>query len=162
MLRMTEKQYKAYMKKLGLTPVELSENAAKQKYHNVHVYIYEDGFVAYGKPVTSHRKLIQKFDSIKEYKRCCELRLLEKAGAIKKLQCQVPMVIQESFVDSDGVKQRALVYKADFTYEENGDYIVEDVKGFDYKKKKFICTQAFKQKWKLLKALYPDKKFRLY
>ena len=162
MLHMTKKQYEAYMKKLGLPPVKTPKEPSKQKYRNIRVYVYEDGFISYGIRETVHGAVIEKFDSIKEYKRCNELRMLERAGVIKNLQLQVPMVIQDSFVDNEGVRQRAIIYKADFTYEENGFEIVEDVKGFDYKTNKFLCTRAFQQKWKLLKALYPQKKFRLY
>jgi len=161
MLRMTEKEYQEYINKLGLPPV-VSLKTKKSKYRNVRVYIYVDGFISYGKPVEAHGELIEKFDSIKEYTRCCELRLLERAGKIKNLQRQVPMVIQKAFIDNDGLRQRAITYNADFTYEENGEDVVEDVKGFDYKTQKFLCTRAFNQKWKLLKALYPNKTFRLY
>ena len=54
------------------------------------------------------------------------------------------------------------VVLADFIYIKDGEEVVEDVKGYDMKKQKFICTRAFMQKWKMLKALYPNKKFRLY
>lgn len=164
MLRITEKQYLEYMQRLGLQPsnaVSSKKTEKTNKYRNIKVYVYEDGYVSYGS-IESHGKIIDKFDSVKEYNRYRELLLLEKAGMISGLKKQVPMVIQEAFVDNDGVKQKAIIYKADFIYKENGEEVVEDVKGFDKKKHKFIRTRAFIQKWKLLKALYPEKKFRLY
>ena len=153
MLRITEKQYREYMQRLGLQPNEVvmsKETKKKPKYRNVKVYVYEDGYVSH-EPVQNHGGLADRFDSIKEYNRYRELVLLEKAGIISNLQKQVPMVIQE-----------AIIYKADFIYIKDGEEVVEDVKGYDMKKQKFICTRAFMQKWKMLKALYPNKKFRLY
>ena len=164
MLRITEKQYREYMQRLGLQPNEVvmsKETKKKPKYRNVKVYVYEDGYVSH-EPVQNHGGLADRFDSIKEYNRYRELVLLEKAGIISNLQKQVPMVIQEAFIDNDGKKQRAIIYKADFIYIKDGEEVVEDVKGYDMTKKKFICTRAFMQKWKMLKALYPNKKFRLY
>jgi len=164
LLRITEKQYREYMQRLGLQPDEVvmsKETKKKPKYRNVKVYVYEDGYVSH-EPVQNHGGLADRFDSIKEYNRYRELVLLEKAGIISNLQKQVPMVIQEAFIDNDGKKQRAIIYKADFIYIKDGEEVVEDVKGYDMKKQKFICTRAFMQKWKMLKALYPNKKFRLY
>ena len=119
------------------------ETKKKPKYRNVKVYVYEDGYVSH-EPVQNHGGLADRFDSIKEYNRYREL------------------VFQEAFIDNDGKKQRAIIYKADFIYIKDGEEVVEDVKGYDMKKQKFICTRAFMQKWKMLKALYPNKKFRLY
>ena len=65
-----------------------------------------------------------KYDSEKEYNRYCELKLLERAGIIKDLQRQVEY---ELLPKQDG--ERAVKYKADFVYTENGKQIVEDVKG---------------------------------
>lgn len=73
-----------------------------------------------------------KFDSKLEARRYAELKLLEKAGEIKELELQKPFVIQPSFFDTDGKRQTAIKYYADFVYwEKRGDdwhYIVEDVK----------------------------------
>lgn len=81
------------------------------------------------------------FDSIKEYRRFCELSLLEKAGAITNLQRQVKFVLIPAQREPDtigkrgGVKKGKVIekecaYIADFVYEENGKTIVEDTKGF--------------------------------
>ena len=63
-------------------------------------------------------------DSIKEANRWCELKLLERAGKIRLLQRQVKF---ELIPKQDG--ERAVFYIADFTYIEDGKYVVEDVKG---------------------------------
>lgn len=70
------------------------------------------------------------FDSKKEYNRYVELALLEKVGQIKNLERQVKFkLIPNQYVDGKLV-ERAVTYKADFVYEENGQSVVEDVKGF--------------------------------
>lgn len=74
----------------------------------------------------------QKFDSKKEANRYQELLLLEKAGVIKNLSRQVKFVLIPSQRDESGkVIERECSYKADFVYyEEDGETVVEDVKGF--------------------------------
>ena len=67
----------------------------------------------------------QKFDSVKEYHRWGVLRLLERAGKISDLKRQVSF---ELIPKQEG--ERALTYIADFTYQENGELVVEDVKGY--------------------------------
>lgn len=70
------------------------------------------------------------FDSLKEAKRYQELLLLEKAGAITDLQMQVKYVLIPSQRINGKVIERECAYKADFVYKENGETIVEDVKGY--------------------------------
>lgn len=81
------------------------------------------------------------FDSRKEYRRFCELTLLERAGAITDLQRQVEFVLLPAQREEDtigvrgGVKkgktiELAVKYVADFVYKENGKTVVEDTKGF--------------------------------
>ena len=132
------------------------------KYLNVKVYVYEDGFVSYKNKVSNHGKLEHCYDSIKEYQRYNQLLLFERSGIIKNLRRQESLVIEPAFIDSEGKKQRAITYKADFCYEEDGKEVVEDVKAYDKKRNKFLGTETFHLKWKLLKARYPDKVFRLY
>lgn len=77
------------------------------------------------------------FDSSGEHKRYCELRLLERTGAIRDLkrQVKIPLIVngvQLSIENKNGAR-RKLNYVADFTYHENGIYVVEDFKGFDTK-----------------------------
>lgn len=70
------------------------------------------------------------FDSKREAKRYSELKLLERAGAIKDLQLQVRYELIPAF-DCDGKHYRPTCYIADFVYidAKTGKEIVEDVKG---------------------------------
>ncbi len=79
----------------------------------------------------------QKFDSTKEYRRWCELRLLERAGKIQCLQRQVKF---ELIPKQDG--ETACHYVADFVYQQDGRRIVEDAKGYK--------TDVYKLKKKLM------------
>jgi len=73
------------------------------------------------------------FDSKAEEHRAYELTLLESKGAIQDLQRQVKYtLIPAQYVDGKCV-ERAITYKADFVYKENGKTVVEDVKGFKTK-----------------------------
>lgn len=91
-----------------------------------------------------HSKKIVKdgitFDSLKEYRRYCNLALLEKAGLIQNLQRQVKYILIPAQREPDtvgkrgGLKKGKLIekecaYIADFVYTENGSLIVEDTKG---------------------------------
>lgn len=70
-----------------------------------------------------------RFPSIHESKRYRELKLLEKAGRISDLQLQVPFRLIDSQQIGGRVVERPVDYRADFTYVENGRYVVEDAKG---------------------------------
>ena len=72
------------------------------------------------------------FQSKKEANRYRELKLLLRAGAITDLRLQVPFELQPAFT-LNKKKIRAIHYIADFMYQENGAYIVEDAKGFKTK-----------------------------
>jgi hypothetical protein len=106
----------------GLNPHLQAEPKAKwSKYNNVKVEF--DGYV---------------FDSIKERARYIELRALQAAGEITDLLLQIPFELNEG-------GKYSLKYVADFTYWINGQYIVEDVKGFRtavYKKKKALMLKV--------------------
>jgi len=97
----------------------------------------------YGNKKFSYNGIV--FDSKREAKRYSELLLLERAGAITNLELQksfelIPAqyenVSREEYIKSKGKKtkgkclERAVTYKADFYYIENGKPIVEDTKGF--------------------------------
>lgn len=78
------------------------------------------------------------FHSRKELHRYEELLLLEKAGQIHNLRREVKYLLipcQREIVWKNGkprqgkVIERECSYIADFVYEENGQTIVEDVKG---------------------------------
>ncbi|MNH83831.1 hypothetical protein D3C73_362360 [compost metagenome] len=71
-----------------------------------------------------------QFDSQMEADRYQYLRLLEKAKLITELQTHPEFVLIEAFKKL-GKKKRGHKYKADFMYrDENGQQVVEDVKGF--------------------------------
>ena len=98
---------------------------ARSKYHNRK--ITRDG---------------ETFDSIKEYNRYCELKLLERAGEITELRRQVKFKLLPTMrepvceMSSQGVFKKGKViergvdYVADFVYKNKiGFDVVEDVKG---------------------------------
>lgn len=78
-------------------------------------------------------------DSRKEANRWVELNLLERAGEITNLKRQVEFLlippqyeeIKKGKKKKRKLVERAVVYRADFVYQdENGEIHVEDVKGF--------------------------------
>lgn len=72
------------------------------------------------------------FRSTKEGKRYIQLRFKQKMGFISDLKLQV---VFELITDGILIEK----YIADFTYIENGEYVVEDTKGkktSDYKRKR--------------------------
>ena len=73
------------------------------------------------------------FDSVKEFKRFCELSLLERAGEITDLKRQVRFELIPSQRIDGKVVERPVHYIADFVYQENGQTVVEDTKGFKTK-----------------------------
>lgn len=73
------------------------------------------------------------FDSKKEYLRFCELSLLEKAGMVTDLKRQVRFELIPSQRIDGKVVERPVHYVADFVYQENGQTVVEDTKGFKTK-----------------------------
>lgn len=89
-----------------------------------------------------------KFDSIKEKNWYMVLENYQRNGRIKELELQKKFELQESFVDNDGKKQRAINYIADFFYYDNKlkCYVAEDVKSeatrkdkvYNLKKKLFM------------------------
>ena len=83
------------------------------------------------------------YDSRKEAQRAQELRLMLRAGIISNLREQVPYELIPAQKNEYGkVIERAVVYKADFVYDENGKTVVEDVKG--------VITKEFVIKRKLM------------
>ena len=69
-----------------------------------------------------------KFDSKKEARRYMELRQLETVGRISDLKLQHTFTLQEAFTTESGERIQAIKYIADFTYMEDGKFVVEDVK----------------------------------
>ena len=100
----------------------------------------------------------ETFDSSKEYRRFCELKLLQRAGKISDLRRQVKFVLIPTQREPDvvgvrgGVKKGKVIeqecaYIADFVYlNEKGETVVEDTKGFktkDYIIKRKLMLFAF-------------------
>lgn len=92
------------------------------------------------------------FDSRAEGRRYQELRILEAAGEISDLTLQPEFVLQEAFLYR-GQRERAIKYRGDFQYLENGQVVVEDVKGY--------APEVFKLKAKLFRARYPHIELRI-
>lgn len=124
-MRLTDKQFKLF----------LGEQLEKQNKYKNKKAIY-DGIT---------------FDSIKEKNRYVALKQMEKLGIIKNLQLQVKFELQPSF-KYNGETIRSINYIADFTYYQDGKYIVEDVKG--------IRTKEYKIKKKLFLYKYQECEFR--
>ena len=82
------------------------------KYHNMRVVV--DGI---------------PFDSKKEAQRYRELSLLLRAGIIRDLELQKQYELIPAQRIGTKVVERAVKYKADFVYKENGETVVEDTKG---------------------------------
>ena len=95
----------------------------KSKYGNSRVYSIEHGH----------------FDSKMEFKRFNTLLILEKAGKIQDLKRQVRYRLEHEGMFFG-------VYIADFVYQQDGETIVEDVKGHK--------TQAYKTKKRLMKSIH--------
>jgi hypothetical protein len=93
-------------------------------------------------------------DSKMEAKRFLELLALEQQGEISGLTVHPRFPLTTSFKDQwSGEIQRAITYVGDFLYQGSDHPICEDVKG--------VRTEAFKIKWKMVKARYPDIEFVL-
>lgn len=133
----------------------------KNKYGNTKLYEYESGKISQNKKEENDGKVVAVYDSIKEYNRWCELRLLQKAGQIKNLQRQVRLVIQESFTYHNE-RIRAVEYVADFLYVKGDTTVIEDVKPFDNKTQRYRLTKDFSLKWKFLKHKYPEYYFEIF
>lgn len=95
------------------------------------------------------------FDSKREARHYCLLKMLARAGMIKDLVLQPVFLLQPKFRDSTGRAVRAIKYVADFQYVQcsNSKVIVEDVKGFK--------TPSFKIKEKMFLLKYPEFIFRI-
>ena len=102
-----------------------------------------------------------EFDSRKEANRYCELKLLQRAGKIQNLELQkafelIPAQREAYTIGKRGgiikgkVIEKAVFYRADFVYTENGETVVEDVKGY----KGGVAYAVFTIKRKLLLYKY--------
>lgn len=75
------------------------------------------------------------FDSVKEYRRWCELKLLERAGKIVNLKRQLKFELIPSQKVDGKVVERPCNYIADFYYTDTETWqtVIEDTKGFKTK-----------------------------
>jgi hypothetical protein len=170
----TEEEYAAklaergnpfYTKETGWTPEGIAEMAHRAKPQ--HCGCPPNGHVSGCKVVFPATKKAHKygakrkevdgigFDSTAEANAYIKLRALEKSEEIHTLTTQPRFVLQEAFTDKEGRKHRAIEYRADFSFIKFGPCsrrIVVDVKG--------MATEAFKIKWKLAIARYPEVLFR--
>lgn len=71
-----------------------------------------------------------EFHSKKEGKRYEELKLMQGAGIISNLRCQVKYPLLPSQRKDGKVVERGISYIADFVYEQDGNVVIEDVKGY--------------------------------
>lgn len=106
-----------------------------------------------GKENKLHAQKTDGYDSKKEAKRAEELRWMEQTGAIKNLQEQKKFVLIPAIYRTESGKlvkdyaskpkreledqygklellEREAAYVADFVYEQDGETVVEDVKGY--------------------------------
>ena len=118
----------------------------------------------YGRRNKYHNRKIERdglvFDSAKEYRRWCDLLLLQASGAISNLRRQVefPLLPVQREPDTVGPKggkkkgkviEKGVSYVADFVYDEDGQQVVEDTKGMrtkDYiiKRKLMLYTYGIR------------------
>ena len=93
-----------------------------------------------------------KFDSKLEAERYAQLKILERAGAIRSLELQPSFELLPSF-RKNGKTWRKTVYKADFRYIlcEDDITIIEDVKGSIA-----VIPDVFRLKQKLFEYKYQD------
>ena len=91
-----------------------------------------------------HAEKCNGYDSKKEYYRAQQLKLWLKAGVISELREQVVFLLIPSQINSEGIEEKPVRYKADFVYIDNatGQIVVEDTKGF--------CTPEYIIKRKLM------------
>lgn len=97
------------------------------------------------------------FDSKREAKRYQTLKMMQDVGLISDLRRQVKYVLIPAQREPDTVGarggihrgkliEREVAYYADFTYKQNGETVVEDVKG--------MRTEVYKVKRKLMLERY--------
>lgn len=94
-----------------------------------------------GKSKYRNRKCVVcgvSFDSEMEGRRYLVLRDMMVRGEISKLKLQPEFTITESYCLPDGKRVKAIRYRADFSYEREGELVVEDVKTEGTKTRVFI------------------------
>lgn len=73
---------------------------------------------------------LMHFDSKREARRYMDLWLMQRAGEISGLRTQVKYELIPKQEHKDGTKEKGIDYVADFVYQQGGETVVEDSKGF--------------------------------
>ena len=89
-----------------------------------------------------------KFDSKKEARRYDVLVLLLRSGLISDLKIQPEFTLIEAYTTPEGERVRALRYRADFSYRQEGVLVVEDVKSA------VTRTRTYLDKRKLMREIH--------
>ena len=111
--------------------------------------------------IPKYRNQIVEVDGIRfasrlEARRYQQLKLLERAGEISELKLQEEFVIDRGYISyQTGQKMRAVVYVADFSYNDHRtkQHVIEDVKGVE--------TAQFRNKWRMCQERYPQYDWRI-
>lgn len=122
-VRFSEKEYQALVGEPSV------RTASRNKYRNVKCEL--DGIT---------------FDSARERDRYAELKMLERSGQIQNLVLQPSFEIVPPVIEDGKVVQRAVTYRADFSYMQDDEIVVEDAKG--------VLTDVYKLKKKLMRSVY--------
>lgn len=136
----TKAQYEEYMQRYKRSNTMITSHTTREnKYRNVKVEV--DGHV---------------FDSKREAAEYKNLLLLQKAGAIKKIELQPEFELQPSFQDKNGKHYPPIKYRADFKItQDDGKTVVIDVKSKITEKDK-----VYRMKRKMLLFRYPEINFK--
>ncbi len=81
-----------------------------------------------------------EFDSKAEARRYLQLKAQARAGEISDLRLQVPFLLVPA-QDKAGRKEREVVYVADFTYQRDGAFVVEDTKSAPTKTREYVIKR---------------------
>lgn len=76
-----------------------------------------------------HNQKTRGFHSKKEADRYDELVMMQKAGLIRNLRCQVPYILLKPFRDKKRKWYSGIKYFADFVYEQKDDSLVFTING---------------------------------
>jgi hypothetical protein len=90
----------------------------------------------------------EKFHSMGEYRRWCELQLEQRAGRITDLERQVAYELVPTLRRPGQRTEPALRYTVDYRYREDGTVVCEEYKGHP--------DAAWKIRRRLFIWLYPD------
>lgn len=93
------------------------------------------------------------FASLAEARRYEVLQQRQAAGVIADLTRQPRFVLQRAFVDATGNRHSAITYTADFRYTEDGETVIEEVKGRE--------TRDFVLRKRMFLFKYPQYRYKL-